>query len=140
MIQTKIQREYIAARSAEEIFGHPCPENLGVDPKKRARRLPSEIFHYCCLYTLVFFFLVSSVRKQCEKVVCSLVSVCFVVVRSSCKSKILICWWYLDNSKFWKFEIIFQTLRFQSLHPVPPGPNVAWIFKIDVDTTDASVF
>ena len=26
MIQTKIQREYIAARSAEEKMGYPCPE------------------------------------------------------------------------------------------------------------------
>jgi hypothetical protein len=43
MIQTKIQREYIAARSAEEKMGYPCPENLGVAPKKRSRRLLFEI-------------------------------------------------------------------------------------------------
>ena len=33
IIQTKIQREYLAARSAEENLGYPCPENLGVAKK-----------------------------------------------------------------------------------------------------------
>ena len=35
MIQTKTQREYIAARSAEEKMGYPCPENLGVAQKTK---------------------------------------------------------------------------------------------------------
>ena len=40
MIHTKIQKEYIAARSAKEKMGYPRPENLGRDRDRRPRPRP----------------------------------------------------------------------------------------------------
>ena len=78
MIQTKIQREYIAARSAEEKMGYPCLENLGVAPPKKGHGGCAPKSHFFVVSSL--FFVVSSVREQCQKVVCSLISASLVAV------------------------------------------------------------
>ena len=48
----QIQREFIAARSAEEKMGYPCPENLGVAQKKKGHGGCSPKSHFFVVSSL----------------------------------------------------------------------------------------